>query len=68
MCGLFTNVGTDDDPTETFTLLGATVGYQVLPWMQLWAKGDNLLGQQYEINAGYPMPKATFMGGVSITL
>lgn len=66
VCGLFTNVGTDDDPTETFTLLGATVGYQVLPWMQLWAKGDNLLGQQYEINAGCPMPGATFMGGVSI--
>lgn len=66
VCGLFTNVGTDDDPTETFTLLGATVGYQVLPWMLLWAKGDNLLAQHYEINAGYPMPRATFMGGVSI--
>lgn len=66
VCGLFTSVGTDDDPTETFTLLNATVGYQVLPWLQLWAKGDNLLGQKYEINAGYPMPSATFMGGVSI--
>ena len=24
-------------------------------------KGENLLAQRYEINAGYPMPKATFM-------
>lgn len=66
VCGLYTNVGTDDDPTETFTLLNATVAYQVLPWLQLWAKGDNLLAQKYEINAGYPMPSANFMGGVSI--
>lgn len=66
VCGLYTNVGTDDDPTETFTLLNATVAYQVLPWLQLWAKGENLLGQKYEINAGYPMPGATFMGGVNI--
>jgi iron complex outermembrane receptor protein len=29
-------------------------------------RGENLLAQQYEIIAGYPMPRATFMGGVNI--
>jgi iron complex outermembrane receptor protein len=24
------------------------------------------LAQSYEINLGYPMPRATFMGGVSV--
>ncbi|MDO4210124.1 MAG: TonB-dependent receptor [Bacteroidales bacterium] len=68
VCGLFTAVGAADgnDPTSTFTLLNAGVSYRVLPWLTLWAKGDNLLGQFYEINAGYPMPGATFMGGVNI--
>lgn len=29
-------------------------------------KRENLLAQRYEINAGYPMPKATCMGGINI--
>lgn len=68
ICGLYTSVGAPDgnDPTETFTILNAGVSYRVLPWLTLWAKGDNLLGQSYEINAGYPMPGATFMGGVNM--
>ena len=33
--------------------------------LRFWLKGENLLAQRYEINAGYPMPKATFMGGVN---
>ena len=28
---------------------------------------DNLLAQQYEINAGFPMPGATFVGGFDIS-
>lgn len=51
-----------------FTLLNASVGYQLCPTLQLWAKGDNLLAQKYEINAGYPMPRATFMAGVNLSL
>ena len=26
----------------------------------------HMLAQSYEINLGYPMPRATFMGGVSV--
>ena len=66
VCGLYTAVG-QNEKQEDFTLLNATVGYQALDWLRLWAKGENLLGQKYEINAGYPMPKATFMGGVSLS-
>ena len=54
------------DDTETFTLLNATVSYQLLPSLRLWARGENLLAQKYEINKGYPMPKATFMGGIQL--
>lgn len=29
-------------------------------------RGENLLAQRYEINAGYPMPRATFIGGIRL--
>ena len=61
------NTGDDKyDDTETFTLVNATVSYQLLPYLRLWARGENLLAQHYEINGGYPMPKATFMAGVNL--
>ena len=66
VCGLYTAVGTKEEMKETFTLLNAAVNYDVLKWMTLWVKGDNLLAQKYEINAGYPMPGATFMAGVNL--
>ena len=28
--------------------------------------GENLLAQRYEINAGYPMPRATVMAGINL--
>ena len=30
-------------------------------------KGDNILAEQYQTYAGFPMPKATFMGGVKMS-
>lgn len=66
ICGLFTAVNTKDDPKQDFTLVNATVGYQAMKMLQFWVKGDNLLAQKYEINAGYPMPRATFMAGVNV--
>lgn len=66
ICGLYTDVGTANDPQEDFTLVNATVGYQLCPNLRLWAKGDNLLAQEYETYRGFPMPRATFMGGVNI--
>lgn len=65
--GLYTQV----DPTEiqeNFILLNVTAAYKALPWLNIWAKGENLLAQKYEINYGYTMPKATFIGGVNINI
>lgn len=64
---LYTAVGTEEQ-TENFCLLNATLGYQACKVAKLWLRGENLLAQRYEINLGFPMPKATFMGGVSIDL
>ena len=63
--GLYTSVGATETK-ENFLLLNATVSYAVHRCITLWARGENLLAQRYEILAGYPMPKATFMGGVSV--
>ena len=65
--GLFKEVG-DNERKENFTLLNATVNYRLTPQVMLWVRGDNLLAQRYETNAGYPMPRATFMGGVSVVI
>lgn len=63
--GLFTEVGSNETK-ENFCLLTATVTYKATQNLSLWLRGDNLLAQQYEINRGYPMPKATFMGGINV--
>lgn len=65
VCGLYTAVG-QEESQEHFSLLGAQVQYTMPCRMRVWLRGDNLLAQRYEINAGYPMPKATFMAGFSI--
>ena len=58
-------VGTNETK-EDFYLLNASVTYAAMKNVSLWARGENLLAQKYEINKGYPMPRATFMGGVSV--
>lgn len=65
ICDLYTSVG-EKPTTEDFTLLNVTVGYKAAKGVNLYVKGENLLDQSYEINQGYPMPGATFMGGVNI--
>ena len=41
--------------------------YRLAEWLSLYLKGENLLAQRYEIMKGYPMPKATFMGGINFS-
>lgn len=65
VCGLYTAIG-DNEHTEAFTLLNATVSYALCHPVTLWLKGDNLLAQRYEYIAGMPMPKATFMAGLNL--
>jgi iron complex outermembrane receptor protein len=60
---------TGDTPQATgFTLVNARAAYRLLKGMELLVKGDNLVGKTYETMAGYPMPGATFMGGISLNL
>ena len=63
--GLYTAVG-DNEQKENFCLLNLSASYALNKMLSLWVHGENLLAQHYEINLGYPMPRATFMGGASI--
>ena len=63
--GLYTAIG-ENEKKEDFCLLNATVNYQLSHPITLWVRGENLLAQKYEINLGYPMPRATFMAGVNV--
>lgn len=63
--GLYTQTG-DAERKESFLLFNATVGFKLLRNISVWAKGENLLAQKYEINYGYSMPRATFMAGVNV--
>ena len=62
---LYTAVGASEEK-ENFALLDASITYAATRNISLWARGENLLAQKYEINLGYPMPRATFMGGVNV--
>ena len=64
--GLYTRTG-NVETTDSFWLLNATVGYKVTSGLNVYVRGENLLAQHYEINYGYPMPRATFMAGLNFS-
>lgn len=51
---------------ENFVLWNVRVNYRATSWLNLFLKGENLLGQEYEIMEGYPMPKTTIFGGIKL--
>lgn len=53
--------------TEDFVLWNVRGSFRASEWLTIWARGENLLAQRYEINAGFPMPRATVMAGVNIS-
>ena len=63
--GLYLTTGANAQK-ENYTLLNASASYKVLPWLAVFAKGENLLAERYQTYDGYFMPKATFMGGVTL--
>ena len=67
IAGLYTAVG-DNPRQEDFALWNLRGTFRACKWLNVWARGENLLAQKYEINAGYPMPRATFMGGIHINI
>ena len=66
IAGLYTSVG-ETVSTEDFVLWNLRAACRICRHVSLYVKGENLLAQRYEIMAGYPMPGATFMGGVNVT-
>ncbi len=63
-----TDDGIADKQEKDFVLLNMSVNYHLNNIVTLWANGENLLAQRYQINYGYPMPRATFMAGVNVKL
>ena len=70
IAGLYTQVATagGTDRKENFVLWNLFASFRITDWLSVWARGENLLAQKYEINAGYPMPGATVMGGIHISI
>lgn len=67
--GLYTSVivdGKGNEVQEDFVLWNLRGNYRICRNAAVFVKGENLLAQRYEIKAGYPMPKATVMGGIHI--
>lgn len=65
IAGLYTAVG-EDESKEDFVLWNLRASFRISQWLDIWVRGENLLAQRYEINAGYPMPQATVMAGVNL--
>lgn len=59
---LYTAVG-DNPKKESYVQWNLRGQYRIAKWVDVWVRGDNLLAQKYEINDGYPMPRATVMAG-----
>ena len=64
--GLYTDITSKSK--EAFVLVELKAEYSICKSLALYVKGENILAQQYEIMAGYPMPKATFIGGIKLKM
>ena len=64
IAGLYTS--TEPVATESFTLWNLRISFRTIRQLNIWVRGENLLAQKYEINAGYPMPRATVTAGINI--
>lgn len=62
VAGLYTDL--DSRSISDFVLWDISASFRILRWLSVYAKGENLLDWNYEILAGYPMPGATFLGGL----
>ena len=54
------------DTTEAYVLVNARASYRVFDWMEILLRGENLLAQEYQTMLGFPMPRATVLGGLSL--
>jgi iron complex outermembrane receptor protein len=67
--GRLRKVGGAEDDKICYTLLNAKASYLLgteSRGVKLFLKGENLTGKSYEILKGFPMPKATVLGGIHV--
>lgn len=64
--GLYTIID-ENSKKEHYCLVDCALDYKLMQEIKIFAKGENLFAQSYEIYNGFPMPKATFMAGINIT-
>lgn len=53
---------------QSYAVVNASVGYQLVKQVELFVNGDNLLNAHYQTNHYYPMPGVTAFGGIKIHL
>ena len=58
--------GGENGIRESYTLLDVSASYSLCNNIQLFVRGDNLLGRRYQTYYGYHMPRATFTGGIRL--
>ena len=62
----------DNDPLknvnlESYTLLNARISFDVFKNLKIYASGENLLSQEYEVIRYYPMPALTWFTGLNFS-
>ena len=69
VAGLYTAAAPDPEVREAgFVLWNLRASLRVNRLLTIFVRGENLLAERYEINAGYPMPRATVFGGLKLNL
>lgn len=69
IAGLYTAAAPDRKSREAgFVLWNLRASLRVNRLLTIFVRGENLLAERYEINAGYPMPRATVFGGLKLNL
>lgn len=53
---------------QSYTLFNIMLSYDVLPWLEVFTKLDNITDRRYTINEGYEMPGFTGMGGFRLNI
>lgn len=61
-------IATSPEETENYLLWNLRATVNATDWLKIFARGENLLAQKYQINKGFPMPKATIFAGIEISL
>lgn len=68
--GLYTRLQSDNASalSESYTLWNLRLNLNLWKWCSIWARAENLLDKEYQINYGYPMPGVTIMAGFTLKI